>query len=80
MLDEPTAGVDRETTHVVLEFISEINKVRRITVLLVTHDFAAVRHYAGQVIWLHEGNIFHGPAHDLLSPARMAEIFETGVF
>ncbi len=80
VLDEPTAGVDRETTHGVLEFISEINKERKITVLLVTHDFAAVRQYAEQVIWLHEGNVLHGPARELLSTERMAEIFETGVF
>jgi len=80
VLDEPTAGIDRETTHTVLEFISEINKERKITVLLVTHDFAAVRHYAEQVIWLHEGNVFHGPARELLTTERMAEIFETGVY
>ncbi len=79
VLDEPTAGVDRETAHAVLEFISEMHKERKITVLLVTHDFTAVRHYAGQVIWLHEGNVFHGPARDLLTAERMAEMFEKGV-
>jgi len=78
LLDEPTAGVDRETTHSVLEFISKIHKERKMTVLLVTHDFAAVRHYAEQVIWLHEGTLFHGPTSDLLTAERIAEIFETG--
>ena len=46
VLDEPTAGVDREATTAVLEFISQICKEKKITVLLVTHDFSAVRHYA----------------------------------
>ncbi len=80
VLDEPTAGVDRETTHAVLEFISEIHRERKITVLLVTHDFAAVRHYARQVLWLHEGNVFHGPARELLTTERLAEIFEAGAY
>jgi ABC-type Mn2+/Zn2+ transport system ATPase subunit len=79
VLDEPTAGVDRETTTAVLEFISEICKEKKITVLLVTHDFSAVRRYAEKVIWLHEGKIFQGAAGELLTAERMAEIFEIGM-
>ena len=78
VLDEPTAGVDREATKAVLEFISQINKERKITVLLVTHDFASARHYAEHVIWLHEGNVMCGPTGELLSAERMAEMFERG--
>src|SRR3974390_53387 len=48
MLDEPTAGVDPEATHAVLDFISRIIEERKITVLLVTHDYALVRHHAEQ--------------------------------
>jgi ABC-type Mn2+/Zn2+ transport system ATPase subunit len=79
VLDEPTAGVDREATAAVLEFISQIYKERKITVLLVTHDFSAVRHYAEKVIWLHEGKVFCGAATELLTAERMAEIFEMGM-
>ena len=79
VLDEPTAGVDREATTAVLEFISQICKERKITVLLVTHDFSTVRHYAEKVIWLHEGRVFQGTANELLTAERMAEIFEIGM-
>jgi ABC-type Mn2+/Zn2+ transport system ATPase subunit len=79
VLDEPTAGVDRHATHAVMEFISQIRKERNITVLLVTHDFAAVRRHAEHVIWLHEGQVFHGAAQELLQPERMAEMFEGGI-
>ena len=79
VLDEPTAGVDHEATHALLEFISQIRKERKITVLLVTHDFADVRHHAQQVIWLHEGKIFQGTADELLTADRMAEILEMGI-
>ena len=79
VLDEPTAGVDRNASHSVMEFISQIRKERKITVLLVTHDFAAVRKHAEQVIWLHEGAVFYGTARELLSPERMAEMFEKGI-
>jgi ABC-type Mn2+/Zn2+ transport system ATPase subunit len=79
MLDEPTAGVDPKATHAVLDFISQIIKERRITVLLVTHDFALVREHAEQVIWLHHGKAVSGTPEELLTPQRMAEIFEIGV-
>ena len=79
MLDEPTAGVDHAATHAVLEFISQIQKERDITVLLVTHDFASVRKHAQRVIWLHEGEVLHGATEELLSHERMAEIFEIGM-
>ena len=79
MLDEPTAGVDPKATHAVLDFISQIIKERQITVVLVTHDFSLVRDHAEQVIWLHHGKVIFGTAQELLSPHRMAEIFELAV-
>src|SRR5271157_1174599 len=50
VLDEPTAGVDHAATHAVLEFISSIRREKQVTVLLVTHDFAAIRHHAQQIL------------------------------
>lgn len=79
VMDEPTAGVDRETTAAVLAFISQISKERQITVLLVTHNFSAVRKYAEQVIWLYEGKVLCGAANELFTAERMTEIFETEV-
>jgi ABC-type Mn2+/Zn2+ transport system ATPase subunit len=79
VLDEPTAGVDAEATHTVLEFISKTREERQITVLLVTHDFAAIRHHAQQVLWLHQGKVLLGAPDELLSSERIAEIFEMGI-
>ncbi|MGO9020655.1 MAG: metal ABC transporter ATP-binding protein [Syntrophobacteraceae bacterium] len=79
VLDEPTAGVDAEATHSVLEFISKTRKERQIAVLLVTHDFAAIRHHAQQILWLHQGKVLQGAPDELLTSERMAEIFEIGI-
>ncbi len=78
MLDEPTAGVDPTATHAVLDFIWQIIRERDITVLFVTHDFSLVRDHAQQVVWLHHGKVDYGPAGELLTRQRMAEIFEIG--
>lgn len=79
VLDEPTAGVDLTATQAVLDFISHIRQEKKITVLIATHDFAVVRHYAQQVLWFHHGKVRHGSADELLSLERMAEIFEMGI-
>ena len=79
VLDEPTAGVDRETSNAVLEFFAQLCRERRITVLLVTHDFAAVRRHAEKVVWLYDGKVLYGPTHEILTVERMSEIFETGI-
>jgi ABC-type Mn2+/Zn2+ transport system ATPase subunit len=76
VLDEPTAGVDVAATNALLEFISELHRERKLTILLVTHDLPLVRKHAQQVIWLHQGKVLCGTAAKLLSRERMAEIFE----
>ena len=79
VLDEPTAGVDTAATRTVLEFISQIRKEKKITVLIATHDFTVVRHHAQQVLWFHQGKMHHGTVDELLNLERMTEIFEMGI-
>ena len=79
VLDEPTAGLDHTAAHAVMEFISRLRRERAITVVLVTHDFAAARRHADDVLWLHAGKVLRGPARELLAPERMAAILEEGI-
>ena len=76
VLDEPTAGVDAQATHTLLEFISQIHQERQLTTLLVTHDLALVRKHAQYVVWLHGCKVLYGATKELLSPEHMREIFE----
>ncbi|MDB6025683.1 MAG: znuC [Verrucomicrobiales bacterium] len=76
VLDEPTAGVDAAATHSLMEFISQIHEERKLTILLVTHDLPLVRKHVQQIIWLHQGKLLTGTVAELLTPERMAEIFE----
>lgn len=77
VLDEPTVGVDAAATQALLEFIARLQQERAPTILLVTHDLSLVRKHAQEVIWLHQGRVLHGPVAELLTPERLAEIFET---
>jgi zinc/manganese transport system ATP-binding protein len=76
VLDEPTAGLDHAAALAVMAFISRLRRERAIAVVLVTHDFAAARRHADEILWLHEGKALHGPARELLTPERMTKILE----
>ncbi|HLY75748.1 MAG TPA: metal ABC transporter ATP-binding protein [Planctomycetota bacterium] len=76
VLDEPTSGLDSAATHSLLEFISKIHGERKLTTILVSHDLGLVRKHAQQIIWLHQGKVLQGSVGELLTPERMAEIFE----
>lgn len=55
--DEPTGNLDSESSRVIMELLSEINKAGN-TVLMVTHNPALTR-YATRVVYMHDGNIIH---------------------
>jgi len=76
VLDEPTSGLDSAATHSLLEFISKIHGERKLNTILVSHDLGLVRKHAQQIIWLHQGKVLQGSVGELLTPERMAEIFE----
>lgn len=62
-LDEPTIGLDAVSKVVVRNFIRKINKEKKVTVILTTHDMADIESLADRVIVigngkkLYDGNI-----------------------
>jgi branched-chain amino acid transport system ATP-binding protein len=57
LLDEPTAGMTPDETALTARFLIELNQ-HGLTVLVVEHDMAFVRHVAHRVTVLHYGRIF----------------------
>jgi ABC-type Mn2+/Zn2+ transport system ATPase subunit len=55
LLDEPTAGVDRVTQTALAELLSQLNRKRKLTLLLVTHEFAPFLNIATRLLWVHDG-------------------------
>jgi len=57
LLDEPTAGLDPITAGEINELIRDLQKERRMTSVVVTHDMRSVEKVADRVAMLNEGNI-----------------------
>jgi zinc transport system ATP-binding protein len=55
LLDEPTAGVDHKTQEVIARLLSRLNREQRMTIALVTHEFAPFRDIATHFLWVADG-------------------------
>lgn len=56
-LDEPTIGLDAVSKIAVRNFIKEINKEKKVTVILTTHDMSDIEALAERVILIGKGTI-----------------------
>lgn len=57
ILDEPTAGLDPKGRDEILDQISELHKVRGITIILVSHSMEDVAKYVERLIVVNRGQI-----------------------
>jgi ABC-type Mn2+/Zn2+ transport system ATPase subunit len=76
ILDEPTAGVDAAATNAIIDLLVRLNREKHLTIVMVNHDFAAVRRSADRVIWLHQGTVLQGPVDELLQRDRIEELLQ----
>ena len=75
LLDEPTAGMSPEETHMTGEMVRRLNAAG-MTVLAIEHDMAFVRQVAQRVTVLHLGQVFaQGSIDEIVADERVAAIY-----
>ncbi|WP_316190359.1 ABC transporter ATP-binding protein [Bradyrhizobium sp. SZCCHNS2096] len=75
LLDEPTAGMSPEETHMTGEMVRRLN-AEGVTVLAIEHDMAFVRQVAQRVTVLHLGQVFaQGSIEEIVTDERVAAIY-----
>jgi ABC-2 type transport system ATP-binding protein len=81
-LDEPTVGLDVVAKERMRGFIEEINRTRRTTVLLTTHDLDDVERLCKRILIIDQGKVlFDGATRELrrrYAPYRLLEITVDG--
>jgi len=81
-LDEPTVGLDVIAKERMRAFVEELNRERRTTVLLTTHDLDDVERLCKRIIIIDDGRVlFDGQAADLkrrYAPHRLLDVVVGG--
>ena len=58
-LDEPTIGLDAVSKEIVRDFIKKLNKEKKTTVILTTHDMSDIEALAKRIILIGKGKILY---------------------
>lgn len=75
ILDEPLSGVDVEGIHSLMNMLDEIRKEYDLSILMITHDFSSLAHYADQVILLDRTVMKLGKPEEVLSSEEFRTAF-----
>ncbi len=65
-LDEPTIGLDIVAKARIREFLATLNRERKVTVLLTTHDLADIEHLCRRIILIDHGQVVYDGELDAL--------------
>ena len=75
ILDEPLSGVDVEGMSLLMDMLDELRHEYDLSILMTTHDFGTLEHYADQVILMNHGITCQGSAAEVLNSAEFAQVF-----
>ena len=64
ILDEPCAGLDNSTVDSFYALLYELNELKKVTVLMITHDLHDAKKYAKHIIEMDGGILFYGTAKE----------------
>lgn len=82
-LDEPTIGLDAISKVIVRDFIKKINKLKKITVILTTHDMADIESLTDRLIMIGHGKkLYDGSVKDIkkkYSNEKIVEVIYEGM-
>lgn len=75
VLDEPTAALDPETRGRFYAMITDVNRSRGVTVMLVTHDSGTIGEYASKMLYLDKKLLFYGSFDEFCHSPEMSSMF-----
>src|SRR5262249_48698195 len=79
LLDEPAAGIDFADQQPFYDLLAQINRERKVTILLVSHDLSVVSNRVHHVLCLKNGKIeCQGPPESILTPEMLTTILAGG--
>jgi zinc transport system ATP-binding protein len=78
LLDEPVAGVDVSGEELFCDFLDQIHRESRFSLLLVSHDLSVVTRHADRVICLNRSIVCQGATTEVLSSETLSAMYGSG--
>ena len=75
ILDEPLSGVDVEGQTGLMDMLDEIRRTYDLSILMTTHNFTMLPHYADQVALIDHRLVRLGEPRDVLESEEFAKVF-----
>ena len=75
ILDEPLSGVDVEGMHSLMDMLDELRKEYDLSILMTTHDFSSLPHYADQVVLIDHAVRRQGKPEEVLGSEEFRAAF-----
>ena len=80
LLDEPTSHLDIGHSTQLMKILSELNRERRLTILLISHDINIAARYASRIILMKSGRIIRdGGVRSVLEPSLIESAYDCKV-
>lgn len=80
VLDEPTSNLDPAGTEEVFQVVADLNRKKKMTILMVEHEIEALAEYASRILLLDHGRVLlDGPAADVFHRVHDIEALEMDV-
>ena len=75
LLDEPNAGLDLPTQHKFFELLQQLQQLHTLTVVMVSHDLAAIARYAHRLVCINRTMHVHGKPLDVLNSPDLEKAY-----
>jgi zinc transport system ATP-binding protein len=75
ILDEPTSALDPAFREQFYDLLTRLNREKKTTLLLVTHDSATVGAFASRLLYIDQRVVFDGSFDDFCHSPRMTDYF-----
>ncbi|QOT78942.1 phosphonate ABC transporter ATP-binding protein [Cupriavidus basilensis] len=77
LADEPIASLDPESARRVMELLAQINRARRVAVVVSLHQVDVAMRYCPRVVALRHGKVVYDGPSAALTPAMLRELYGT---
>lgn len=78
LLDEPVSGVDVSGEELFCDFLDQIHRESRFSLLLVSHDLSVVTRHADRVICLNRAIVCQGATTEVLTQETLSSMYGSG--